>query len=137
MNVIFNRLLIEKTATAIQRGVKPKKILKNPMLILSGETEKIIINKRGQGVQIFPEVLEQLRTIDKEWVDSMTFTWKTYMIPGCKYTEITDRKHKSLIKLIEEKRIPNCGLVVIEVPVEEWSYTIEKSEHGERVIMNI
>jgi hypothetical protein len=62
MNVQMNVdpiVFIKETAKAIQeRKIKPYVIIENPHKILSGETKKILINKRGLGIQVGEEIVD-------------------------------------------------------------------------------
>lgn len=139
MVVGFNRKLILQTVQAIKRGTPYKEILNDPMKILSGKTEKIIINKRGQGIQLFKNIVEEMIKRNDKWMkkNKSRLIWYSHILPNCKYTIMNDRKNETLISMIENKEINNCGLRIVDVPVEDWSYTIESSNQGERVCMLI
>jgi hypothetical protein len=145
-------IFIKETARAIQeRKVKPSVIIENPHKILSGETKKIVINKRGLGIKVGESIVDVIikygSTIKKDELE-----WETFCnIPddNMKSTYIP-RDDPVLVKVIERvrnafqgKTIPDPprtdqerlakdlqGFKIAEVPVEEWAWYIGKAgEH--------
>lgn len=119
-------IFIKETARAIQeRKIKPSVIIQNPHKILSGETKKILVNKRGLGIQVGEEIVDLMikygSTIKKEDLD-----WETYCnIPdeNMKSTFVS-RDDPILIKMVERKVRKDLHFKIAEVPIEEWSWYI-------------
>lgn len=119
-------VFIKETAKAIkERGVKPYQIIENPHKILSGETKKIVINKRGLGIEVGEEIVDLMikygSTIKKE-----DLKWETYCnIPdqNMKLTFVP-RDDPILVKMIERKVMKDLHFKVADVPIEEWAWYI-------------
>lgn len=124
-------IFIKETAKAIRdRKIKPSVIVENPHKILSGETKKVIINKRGLGIQVGEEIVDLMikygSTIKKENLE-----WETYCnIPNDEMkSTFVPRDDAILIKMIERKvRTDLHGFKIAEVPIEEWAWYIGKTD---------
>jgi len=122
-------IFIKETAKAIkERGVKPWAIIENPHKILTGETKKIIVNKRGMKIEIGEEIVDLMikygSTIKKE-----DLQWETYCnIPDSNMkSTFVPRDDPILIKMIERKVMPDLHFKVAEVPVEDWAWYVGKT----------
>ncbi len=122
-------IFIKETAKAIQeRKVKPSVIIENPHKILSGDTKKIIVNKRGLGIEVGEEIVDLMirygSTIKKD-----TLTWETYCnVPDSNMrSTFVPRDDPILIKMVERKVMKDLHFKVAEVPVEEWAWYIGKA----------
>ncbi len=124
-------IFIKETAKAIlNRKIKPSVIIDNPHKILTGETKKVIINKRGLGIQIGEEIVDLMikygSTIEKEKLE-----WETYCnIPNNDMrSTFVPRDDPILIKMIERKvRTDLQGFKIAEVPIEDWAWYIGKTD---------
>lgn len=125
-------IFIKETARAIQeRKLKPSVIIENPHKILSGKTKKILVNKRGLGIQVGEEIVDLMikygSTIKKEELE-----WETYCnIPdeNMKSTFV-QRDDPILIKMVERKVRKDLYFKVAEVPIEEWAWYVgEAGKH--------
>lgn len=121
-------IFIKATARAIQNGTKASTIITNPHKILSGDTMKIAINKRGLGIQVGEEIVDLMvkygSTIEKEKLE-----WQTFCnIPDdqMRYTFVP-RDDPVLIKMIERKVMKDLHFKVAEVPVETWAWYVGKA----------
>lgn len=119
--------IIKITAEAIQNGIKPYKLIADPTKILSKETKQIVIAKKGSGVRLSEEIIDQL-IADGESIDKDALTWKHYLdIPQSpRYVVFPDRENKTLIKKILLEIIPD--LRIVNVPVEDWSWDISTTD---------
>ncbi len=132
MNVEMNIdpiIFIKETAKAIQeRKVKPYAIIENPHKILSGEYKKILVNKRGCGIQVGEEIVDLMikygSTIKKE-----ELKWETYCnIPdNTMKSTFVPRDDPVLIKMVERNIRDDLKFKIAEVPVESWAWYIGKT----------
>lgn len=113
-------LLIKKTAEAIQRGVKPYKLIDNPQKILSGETKKIVLNKKEKGIILYEEQIKQLEAMGMQVKD---LEWKGKYNNKIRYVNIETRDDPTLILAVEGNMLKD--FVIVELPVEEWSWVIK------------
>lgn len=122
-------VFIKETAKAIkERGIKPYQIIENPHKILTGETKKIVINKRGLGIEVGEEIVDLMikygSTIKKE-----DLKWETYCnIPdqNMKLTFVP-RDDPVLVKMVERKVMKDLHFKIAEVPIEEWAWYIRNA----------
>ncbi len=119
-------IFIKETARAIQeRKIKPSVIIQNPHKILSGETKKILVNKRGLGIQVGEQIVDLMikygSTIKKDDLE-----WETYCNVPVEEMKCTfvPRDDPVLIKMVERKVMKDLHFKVAEVPIEEWSWYI-------------
>ena len=122
-------IFIKETARAIkERGVKPWAIIESPHKILTGETKKVLVNKRGMGIKIGEEIVDLMikygSTIKKEELD-----WETFCnVPDVNMrSTYVPRDDPVLIKMVERKVRNDLHLKVAEVPVEDWAWYIGKA----------
>lgn len=117
--------IIKITAEAIQSGMRPEKLIKEPGKILSGETKQVITSKKGKNVRLAEYIIDQLIE-HGEKIDKESLKWEYFHgipSPETKYTIFNDRENKTLLALIELGRVKNLG--ISKVPVENWAWTIE------------
>lgn len=121
-------IFIKETAKAIQRGVKPYVIIENPHKILTGETKKILVNKRGLGIQVGEEIVDLMIKYGSK-INKDELQWETYCnIPDDNMrSTFVSRDDPILIKMVERKVRNDLHFKVAEVPVEEWAWYVGKT----------
>ena len=122
-------IFIKETAKAIrERKVKPSVIIENPHKILSGETKKIIVNKRGLGVQVGEEIVDLMIKYGSD-IKKDDLEWETYCnIPDSNMrSTFVPRDDPVLIKMVERKVRKDLHFKVAEVPIEEWAWYVGKA----------
>ncbi len=127
-------IFIKETAKAIlERKIKPYVIINNPHKILTGETKKIIINKRGLGIQI-GEVIVDLMITCGSTLNKEELEWETYCnIPNAEMrSTFVPRDDPILIKMIERKVYKDLnGFKIAEVPIEDWAWYVGKTNSNQ------
>ena len=118
-------VFIKATATAISNGVKPYAIIENPHKILSGDTKKVVVNKRGLGVKVGEQIVDLMieygSTINK---DKLVFeTFCNVPDTSLRFTFVP-RDDPVLVKMVERKVRDDLHFTVAEVPVEEFAWYI-------------
>jgi hypothetical protein len=132
MNVQMNVdpiVFIKETAKAIQeRKIKPYVIIENPHKILSGETKKILINKRGVGIQVGEEIVDLMIKYGSK-IKKDELEWETFCnIPDNNMkSAFVPRDDPVLIKMVERKIRNDLNFKIAEVPIEPWAWYISKS----------
>jgi hypothetical protein len=148
-------LLIDKILDAIDRGVTTSQLREDySKYIISGKTKKIIICTGGEGLKISRKLLEEMKNrgdklattiLEKDEFYVITYYGSSSIIKDEYYHKNEDkhwaylendfkdydRENKILIDIIEEDKIENIGgwtLEVVDVPIENWSYKICKSD---------
>ena len=125
-------IFIKETARAIkERKVKPWAIIESPHKILTGETKKILVNKRGLGIKIGEEIVDLMIKYGSS-VKKDELKWETFCnVPDVNMrSTYVPRDDPVLIKMVERKVRNDLHLKVAEVPIEEWAWYI--GEAGEQ-----
>jgi hypothetical protein len=149
--------LLNKILDAVDRGVSTKELREDyKKHILSGETKKVVINSGGEGLKVSYAILEEMKNRGDKLAAKLLEKDDFHVIDekwGCFSLKVRDendrkrrdqqwtyletsygnyhRENKTLIAILEEKKITNIGgwtLEVCEVPVEDWAYEIVKQD---------
>lgn len=137
---ITPEVLFVKVLDAVQNGISPADIYKNPQKYLtSGKIKEIIINLGGEGIKVSPEIIQEMAkrgddtaiTIIKEDL-FQTYNAYNFKLEPLKFAflekkGVDDRENKILIEIIKEGKMKNNGgmhLAVCSVHEESYSYKI-------------
>lgn len=120
-------LLIQKTAEAIENGVKPYKIIQNPQKILSGDVKKIVLNRFDRGIILYDY---QVKELENAGLKFNNLEWKSKFNNRMRYIIFEERDNKILVDAVEGGLLKDFS--VFEVPVEEWAWVIKfmKKQNG-------
>ena len=82
--------------------MKPYVIIENPPTILSGETKKILVNKRGLGIQVGEEIVDLMIKYGSK-ITKEVLEWETYCnIPDSNMkSTFVPRDDPVLIKMVK------------------------------------
>jgi hypothetical protein len=126
----MHRAIFEVAKLVEDRRVSSMDIMIDPSCVLSGDRKHIIISRdEYNGLWFHPILAEAFETHDEDYRERVKLHNEMGKL-------IIDREDEYLIEVIRSTSygIWHQFFAVVEVPEEDWAYSIVMSKHGEYVI---